>query len=249
MITDFLNTGIPGWILLVVAAGFLIYGLAAIWTSVAAGRLLWQNLFRSNRVELPRLGRPLPVLPAGTTSQESTALVLSRAPIPINPDQPAPRDFTNIIYPVAGRNGLHFAPDRCTGCGLCVYSCPTGAITTQAQDEGHLRRFDLKTCVYCGLCESACPTSAIRLTFNPQPAQPERAGLMVEGHVKSEPCPKCKQKVPRPDLLAERIYELHSHDEEPDEDEINLRRKVINPQGVCLECQKRVLEAEELICG
>src|SRR5437016_365820 len=120
MLNDFINNGIPGWVLLVVAAGFLIYALAAIWTHVSVS-LLWQNLFRSNQVALPGLGQPLPVLPAGTASEESTALVLSRAPIPLNPDQPTSRDYTNMIYPVAGRNGLHFAPERCTSCGLCVY--------------------------------------------------------------------------------------------------------------------------------
>src|SRR5947208_2522897 len=119
MLTDLINNGIPGWVLLALAGLISLYMAAAVWTQISVGRLLRQNLFRSNRVNLPHLGKPLPVLPSGTESDESTALVLSRSSIPLNPDQPVARDFTNLIYPVAGRNGLHFAPDRCTGCGLC----------------------------------------------------------------------------------------------------------------------------------
>ena len=246
MLNDLINNGIPAWVLLVVAAGLFIYAVAAIWTHISVGRLLWQNLFRANKVELPRLGRSLPVLPAGVAQEESTALVLSRARLPLSAEQPATRDFTNLIYPIAGRNGLHFAPDRCTGCGLCVYVCPTGAITTHEQDKGYVRRFNLAACVYCGLCEAACPTSAIRLTFKADPAQPETAGLLVEGLVETTPCRKCKRLIPQPDLMAERIYAPPI--EAVAEEEAAVRyRQTINPDGLCLECQKKVMEAEEKV--
>ncbi|HEX2913133.1 MAG TPA: 4Fe-4S dicluster domain-containing protein [Chloroflexia bacterium] len=252
MLNDLINNGIPGFILLVVAAGLLLYALAAIWTHVAAGRLLWQNLFRSNQVNLPSLGHEQAVPASGSDSGESTALVLSRTPMPLNPDQLAPRDFSNIIYPVAGRNGIHFAPERCTSCGLCTYSCPTAAITTPEQEKGYLRVFDLRKCVYCGLCESACPTSAIRLTLNAEPVQNQAETLTVQGEVETEACQVCKQKIPRTDLLAERIYAITDpawEDQEPDEDELTRRTQAINPNGICLECQKRVIEAEDVICG
>ena len=234
--------------MLVVAAGLVVYAALLIWTNIGVD-LLGQNLFRANQVELPRLGRPSPVPTAGTSGQETTALILSRAHLPINPDQPASRDVSNVIYPVAGRNGLHFSPDRCTGCGLCVYTCPTQAVTTNDNDRGYVRRFDLTKCVYCGLCESACPTSSIRLTLNPQPNQPTLAVLVVEGEIETLPCRLCGRHAPQTDLLAERIYEPPANGEETDEDEFERLRLTVNPNGVCLECQKRVLEAEERICG
>lgn len=246
MLNDLVNNGIPGWLLLIVAAGLLIYAAAAVWTHVSVGHLLVQNLFRSNRVNMPELGKPLPVLPAGTVQQTSTALVLARNPLSVDAERPATRDFGNLIYPVAGRNGINFAAERCVSCGLCVYSCPTGAISTHNLDgkNSYIRRFDLKSCVYCGLCEANCPTSAIRLTFNTEPSQPEPEILTVEGEVETTACRLCRRKIPQSDLLAERIYQGEKNEDH--QSDSNFRR-IIYPQGVCLECQNRVLEAEERV--
>ncbi len=250
MLNDFYNSGIPGWLLLLVAAALVIYAALWFWTHIAADLLL-QNIFHANQVELPKLGQSSTIPESGTSTGENTAMILSRAQLPLNPDQPAVRDFSNVIYPVAGRNGLHFAPDRCTGCGLCVYTCPTGAASTHETqgEEGYLRRFDLRRCIFCGLCESACPTSAIRLTLNAQPDQSLMTGLLVEARLEATPCRLCDRKVPQSDLMAERIYELQETGENADEEEFERRQLAINPQGLCLECQKRVLEAEEIICG
>jgi len=54
-------------------------------------------------------------------------------------------------------------PDRCKGCGLCLESCPAGAITGRNGEAHHI---DERLCVRCGACLEACPEkfNAVRRT-------------------------------------------------------------------------------------
>lgn len=52
--------------------------------------------------------------------------------------------------------------DRCTGCGDCVASCPTGALSQQA---GKAALLYPQLCTYCTACEDVCPVGAIELPF------------------------------------------------------------------------------------
>ncbi len=53
---------------------------------------------------------------------------------------------------------IYIEEDKCTGCGLCVASCPYGAIEIV---ESKARFTD--DCTMCGACVSACPQGAIVL--------------------------------------------------------------------------------------
>lgn len=50
--------------------------------------------------------------------------------------------------------------ELCTGCGVCVDMCPTGAIIIR-DDAAYV---DEEMCTGCGICEDECPVEAIRLT-------------------------------------------------------------------------------------
>jgi NAD-dependent dihydropyrimidine dehydrogenase PreA subunit len=48
--------------------------------------------------------------------------------------------------------------DKCTGCGLCVQSCPQGAISIKTD----VAVIDHRICSKCGICVEACSAGAIR---------------------------------------------------------------------------------------
>lgn len=80
---------------------------------------------------------------------------------------------------------------KCTGCGVCVDVCPTGAI----QLIDGLAVLDPVTCQQCQMCADACPAGAIAAIKLPVTAktiavQPARgAEIVIAEPVTSEPKP------------------------------------------------------------
>jgi ferredoxin len=48
--------------------------------------------------------------------------------------------------------------EKCTGCGMCMDACPTGAALLK-----EVVRIDPKRCVGCGCCVEICPQGALSL--------------------------------------------------------------------------------------
>lgn len=59
----------------------------------------------------------------------------------------------------------HFEIDgNCTGCQMCAFFCPTGALE-KIEEEGKAGvRFNISDCVACGLCREICYKEAVRLS-------------------------------------------------------------------------------------
>lgn len=59
-------------------------------------------------------------------------------------------------------------PHLCTGCGLCIPSCPTCSIELaagKARPRGHL-------CIHCGHCQAICPVEAVSGALPSPPCTP-----------------------------------------------------------------------------
>lgn len=56
------------------------------------------------------------------------------------------------------------APDRCTGCGLCVDACRFEAVSLVRTDGRTRALVDPIACEGCGVCEYVCPENAVALS-------------------------------------------------------------------------------------
>src|SRR5215207_5612009 len=71
---------------------------------------------------------------------------------------------------------------RCVADGACVAVCPSGAISTVAEVDGHSWQLDYARCVFCGLCAEACGQGAIVITPDYELASRTRHDLQVVIH-------------------------------------------------------------------
>ena len=60
---------------------------------------------------------------------------------------------------------VEIGESQCTGCGLCVSSCPTGALACSIDDDkcAYQITFQHSRCAACGACVEICPENCIAL--------------------------------------------------------------------------------------
>jgi NAD-dependent dihydropyrimidine dehydrogenase PreA subunit len=75
---------------------------------------------------------------------------------------------------------LYIDHTECTGCGMCVNACPTGAISLD--ENAGVSRIDPVLCDGCLACLDACQNNAIQLAPSPD-LVPAVQSEVVEGEV------------------------------------------------------------------
>ena len=74
--------------------------------------------------------------------------------------------FEKRPAPLSYRGKLHWDPESCTGCMLCVKDCPAEAIDFFTLDKANKRfvfRYHADRCTYCGQCAYSCRFDCIDL--------------------------------------------------------------------------------------
>ncbi len=65
------------------------------------------------------------------------------------------------------RGKLHWDPEKCTGCQLCVKDCPADAIELITLDKVNKRfvmRYDIDRCTFCNQCVLSCRFDCLSLS-------------------------------------------------------------------------------------
>lgn len=68
---------------------------------------------------------------------------------------------TPRVYPERSRGHVEIQIENCIMCGMCMRSCPPGAIEVKrAENIWSINRFD---CVQCGYCVEKCPKKCLSI--------------------------------------------------------------------------------------
>ena len=73
--------------------------------------------------------------------------------------------------------GYPVIKNSCAGCGLCVESCPSGAIEISPV------RIDLGNCTFCGECLTHCPDHEIEFSTQHRMSADSRDKLVISGDI------------------------------------------------------------------
>jgi formate hydrogenlyase subunit 6/NADH:ubiquinone oxidoreductase subunit I len=83
--------------------------------------------------------------------------------------KPATRKYPFERHPAPARlrGVLHFNPEKCTGCGMCIRDCPANAIELLTLDKKNKRfvlRYHIDRCTYCAQCIETCSYNCLEMS-------------------------------------------------------------------------------------
>jgi formate hydrogenlyase subunit 6/NADH:ubiquinone oxidoreductase subunit I len=92
---------------------------------------------------------------------------------------------------------------QCTGCGVCITICPSGALTVSASGEsGYQLLFRSANCTACNLCVEDCPEKCLHLERIAEPDKVDSPVVLFEDKVAL--CPECGSPI-APRAMVNRI--------------------------------------------
>jgi len=104
--------------------------------------------------------------------------------------------FEPCVVPEKYRGRPQFDHEKCIGCGACVNTCPTEALTMQDDVDAAvpvrkiIQRHD--TCIFCGNCEEGCTTEqGVKLSNEWDLAGLDRDAMTETHEFDLQLCEKC----------------------------------------------------------
>ena len=88
-------------------------------------------------------------------------------------------------YPDRTRGHVEINIEDCILCGLCMRSCPPGAIKVdRAGKQWTIARFD---CIQCGYCTEKCPKKCLSIVPGYQEPEPQKSVTTITKPVAEQP--------------------------------------------------------------
>ena len=166
----------PGWVLQALASGAGAVALGPCapdcplgQSPVVEARVEYcQELLRqlgepslASRVMTLPYGYPAPPDPVAPVRRQSATLTLTEPAATIEAvsrlARTTPSGGAVLAHPASPLGVVQLATDACTLCQACVASCPTGALTVEADSRAIGLYWDPGRCTGCSRCEAICP--------------------------------------------------------------------------------------------